>query len=218
MNRFFLFIILLIFTLNLFSQDKKNDCYEYMTYPQNQNFCDTTVLTNGAKIYSQWNCDSTWLTFENKEKIILQSCIDLDPILCSRTGLQFIKEYPNYLFFVHNWISGCCTPPDLIFIDKVTGKEQQRVPNTLFISGDSDENYALYFSDTTYTELIYHNHELNMKYIYLFPKDKVLNSVTKNEALKLNDIFKEFKREQELFTFNFINEKGITEELNMKIK
>ena len=29
--------------------------------------CKETVFSNGAKIYRQFNCDSSWLVFENKK-------------------------------------------------------------------------------------------------------------------------------------------------------
>lgn len=113
-----------------------------MHFEENKTFCDTTHLTKGAKIYYQWDCNSTWLTFENKEKIILKSCPDIDPVLCSRLGLNFMKEYSSYFLFKHDWISSCGSPPDLVFINKENGKELKRISNELFLWGNLEDNYT----------------------------------------------------------------------------
>ncbi len=211
-------LIILLTSVNLFGQDNSSDCYEFMNLEQNEYFCDTTRLTNGSKLYYQWNCDSTWLTFENKEQVILKSCTDIDPILCSRIGLNYTKEYPRYLLFIHNWISGCCTPPDLVFIDKLTGKEKERITNDLFVWGEADKNYALYFSDSTFTELIYLDHEMDKKHTYWFKEGKVLKSVSKNEVMQLSDLFKNFKKDKELFVLDFKIETGEIERITIKIE
>lgn len=206
-------------SLILFGQGTDSDCYDYMKYEQNRFFTDTTRLSNGAMLYYKWNCDSTWLTFSNKkEQIILKSCPDSDPIMCSRLGLNYIKEYPNYLLFIHEWISGCCTPPDLVYIDKKTGKEKERITNDLFVWGDPDKDYALYFSDSTYTSLIYLNHKSDQKFTYKFEEGNVLNSAKKHSVLKINDLFENFRHVNEYFLFDFKKSTGNSEEVKFKTK
>ena len=218
MKNFILLHILLI-TVNLFGQSNNNDCYEFMTFEQNQNFTDTIRLSNGAMLYYKWNCDSTWLTFErNNKQIILKSCSDFDPILCSRLGLNYIKEYSNYLLFIHKWISGCCTPPDLVFIDKETGKEKKRITNDLFVWGDADKDYALYFSDSTYTNLIYLNYNTDQKFTYQFNEEIISKTVQKYSVLKLSDLFSNFRNDNEFFLFDFKNNHGNPEEVKIKIE
>ncbi|MGB1248038.1 MAG: hypothetical protein ACPG4Z_04075 [Chitinophagales bacterium] len=190
-----------------------------MTYEQNQYFTDTTQLSNGAVLYYNWNCDSTWLIFSNKkEQVILKSCFDSDPIMCSRLGLNYIKEYPNYLLFTHEWISGCCTPHDLVFIDKESGKEKERITNALFVWGDTDKDYSLFFSDSTYTSLIYLNHKSDQKFIYQFEEGKVFNSVKKHSVLQISNLFDNFRNENEYFLFDFKNNMGNSEKVKFKIE
>lgn len=203
-----LLVNVFLLAINVFSQVSESDCYKYMNTEGNSYFTDTTYLSNGSILYYKWNCDSTWLTFEGKNKRIIKSCSDEDPILCSRTGLSFIKEYPNYLLFAHYWISGCCTPPDVVFIDKKTGEEKKRIENSLFVTGDADKDYLLYFSDTTYTSLVYLNHSTNKKSYYRFDKGEVLESMRKNAILQLSDIFYKFKKEKGYFAFEFKNQQG----------
>lgn len=113
-------------------------------------------------------------TFENKDKQVIKSCEVSDVYECERTGLHLLKEYPNYLLFNYKWTSGCCTPPDIVFISKENGKEIKRINNDQFIGGDIDENYLLYFSDTTYKKLIYLDHYTDIQYFVPFEKGEVL--------------------------------------------
>jgi hypothetical protein len=209
---------ILLIAVNIFGQKGRTDCYSFMNFEENEYFCDTTYLSNGSKLYYQWNCDSTWLTFENQTPVTLNSCTYISLILCSRLGLSYLKEYPNYLFFIHNWISGCCTPPDLVFIDKLTGKEKKRIANDLFVWGDTDKDYALYFSDTTYTNLIYLNHLSNNKSTYQFEDSEVAKSITKNNTIHLNDLFKNFIKEENSLRFEFTNEEGVIVPISIEPK
>ena len=204
--------------LSTYAQDSDQNCYEWMHFERNKSFTDTTFLGNGAMLYYQWNCDSTWLTFKKEEEVILKSYLDCDPFLCSSLGLTFIKEYPSYLLFIHNWSSGCCTPPDLVFIDKSTGHEKKRIGNWQFIWGDADEDYALYFTDTTYTDLVYLNHETDVEYPYPFESKKVRESLDNNGAMYLHDIFSNYDKKYNSFIFKFTTENGDSEKIVMNIK
>lgn len=215
--KIFIFLNIILTTISLFGQDTRVDCYEFMQLEQNAHFSDTTFLSNGSKLYYQWNCDSTWLTFENDKKIILKSCSDVDPIICSRLGLQYIKEYPNYLLFVHNWVSGCCTPPDIVFHDKETGLEKKRITKDLFVWGDVDHDYALYFSDSTYSTLKYINHKLNHEISYRFKENEVLKSTENHSVLKLSNLFNNFRIVNGTLIFDFKNKTGYIEEIRIKL-
>lgn len=210
--------IILICTSNTFSQKINCGCDKKEINPENQYGCDTTVFSNGAKMYWQWNCDSTWLVFENKEKKVLRSCIGEDVYDCERTGLNFLKEYPNYLLFQHKWISGCCTPPDIVFINKVNGYELRRITNDSFVWGDIDENYVLYFSDTTYTSLIYLDNNTDQEFTTRFDKSQVDKSVAKNHVSQITDLFNNFKRNENDITFDFKTSEGIIKKMRIEIK
>jgi len=211
-------LIIIICSSTVFSQDSNSDCYEFMHFKQNENFCDTINLTTGAKLYYQWNCDSTWLTFENKEKVILKSCSDIDPILCSRVDLNFIKEYPNYLLFRHKWTTTSFTPPDMVFINKDNGKEINRIAKEQFVWGDSDKDYLLYFSDNTLNELTYLDHNTDNKHVVKFEDGKIQDLADKNQTIRLADFFKNFKKGEENFTFEIIVSNEEKEEIKIKIK
>ena len=210
--------MIITFSLDSFSQGVNCNCDQIEINPENQYKCDTIIFENGAMLYWQWNCDSAWLTFENTKQLILKTCEKMNVYECNRTGLNFLKEYPNYLLFQHKWTSGCCTPPDLIFLNKETGKEFKRISNSQFIWGDIDENYALYFSDTTYTRLIYLDNNTDKQYIYQFDKEEVNKSGTKNHVIQLTDLFKHFKKDDKFFEFDFTSIEGNLKKIRIEIK
>ena len=61
--------------------------------------CDTTIFSNNAKLYWQFNCDRIWLTLENENG--QQTIIDTIPIglyaYTYRLGFHLIKEFDQLI-------------------------------------------------------------------------------------------------------------------------
>jgi hypothetical protein len=204
------FISFLFISLNGLSQDQVCVCATDSSLSRTEPSCDTTHFSNGAKLYYSWNCDSTWLTFENKEKVILKPCMAMRP-LCTRVGLTFINEYPTHLLFTYSWVSGCCDPPDLVFIDKESGLEQKRISKNLFVWGEADGAYSLYFENSTLTNLVFYNHQKD-SYSYLsFEEGEVNRSMSSMGAMFFTKIFKEFSLSTDGLHFEFTNAEGVVE-------
>src|SRR5688572_19044621 len=72
--------------------------------------CRKTVFSNGAKLYRQFNCDSSWLTFESKQgrKTILYSLEAPLVNYTNRLGYQFVTENKSSFLIMNRLISGCC--------------------------------------------------------------------------------------------------------------
>ncbi|PKL79419.1 MAG: hypothetical protein CVV25_08215 [Ignavibacteriae bacterium HGW-Ignavibacteriae-4] len=210
--------ILTLTFLDIVGQEKECDCIELDLSDENKFKCDTTFFENGAFMYLQLNCDSTWLTFENKQKVILKSCEKEMILECGRSGLFFLKEYPNYLLFVFEWISGCCTTPDLVFISKQNGLEIKRISKDLFVWGDNDLDYSLYFSDTTYTKLIYRNHITDIEYLYNFDEYLVVESAVENNVMSYDKLFVNFIIDNDKFKFDFLKPDKKIEKISIQIK
>lgn len=218
MKQILIILTIIISPIYGFSQKQNCGCEHQVANPEDQFICDTTIFTNGAKMY--WQCDSAYpkLIFENKKKVILKVCEDAIIYVCDRVGLSFLKEYPNYLLFQYQWISGCCTSPDVIFISKDNGSELRRIDSGLFVWGDTDENYILYFSDTTYRELIYMDNNTDRKYTFSFATAQIDKSISENHVLQVADLFKNFKKDKNEFTFDFKSSEGVMKKLKIKIK
>jgi len=211
----FLVLLAFIFSYSVFCQEVICGCDKIEIIPENQYQCKPTVFSNGAEICWQWNCDSSWLTFKNKVEVILNSCKEPNVYECRKIGLNFLKEYPNYLLFQYKWVTGCCTPPDLLFINKENGKEIKRITKDLFVWGDVDENFVLYFSDLKYVELIYLDHNKDNQYVIHFENGEVQNSTEQNQVLQMTDLFKNFMKQSGEFTFDYKASYGKTEKLTI---
>jgi hypothetical protein len=218
MLKFSLLLIFIVLSIESNCQKLECNCDEREIIPENQYKCEVINFTNGAKLYWQWNCDSAWLTFERSRKSILKSCINEDVYSCDRIGLVFLKEYPRYLLFEHRWISGCCTPPDLVFLRKEDASELKRIKNSQFVWGDVDENYALFFSDSTYKKLIYLNHISDKEYSIQFLEGQVNNSAKTNHVLDQATLFKDFVKNESSFTFYFKTEKRVWDKMKIEFK
>lgn len=85
--------------------------------------CKDIMLKNKAKLYWQFNCDSSWFTFQNrlgKKKIIYS----LELVgYTGALGYNYVTEYKSGFLIQNNLISGCCTPPEYILFSKTTGNE-----------------------------------------------------------------------------------------------
>ena len=203
MTRKLILILTLLYSFAIYSQKKNCGCDKSNLTKSNIFKCDTTIFTNGAKLYWQSNCDSSCLTFENKVKRVLKTCKEINELVCDKAGLFFLKEYPSYLLFEYKWISGCCDSPDIIFYSKEAGLELNRISKELFVWVDIDKNYLLYFSDTTYNSLICLNHYTDIKHVLSFDKGKIIKSLECNHVLQLAELFENFREENGCLTFNF---------------
>ena len=70
----FFFLILILTNIQLYSQQLECSCDSMEIIEENRYKCEYQNFENGSRLYWQWNCDSAWLTFENKEKVILKTC------------------------------------------------------------------------------------------------------------------------------------------------
>ncbi|MGF2414540.1 MAG: hypothetical protein ACQUYJ_19550, partial [Ferruginibacter sp.] len=80
--------------------------------------CETIHFNNHSKLYRQFNCDSSWLTFESSVGI-KRTLYSLEAALMNyteRLGYQYATEYKWSFLIQNNLISGCCTPPELSLI------------------------------------------------------------------------------------------------------
>ena len=213
------FILILIFTnIQLYSQQLECFCDSMEIIEENRYKCEYQNFENGSRLYWQWNCDSAWLTFENKEKVILKTCENETVYGCQRGGLGFLKEYPNYLLFQHKWISGCCDSPDMIFLNKETGMELKRIPKDQFVWGDIEKDYLLYFSDTTFTSLILLDHMTDKMYTMKFESNQIENSLGKNQVMRLTDLFENIEKDENELVLEFRSDNGKMTQKRIKLK
>lgn len=166
--------------------------------------CDTLILSNNSFLFWKVSCDTISYNFQNKHgKIVrLKTCFGKESINCSRSGLSFLEEYPNYLLFKYDWVSGCCQPPDILFLDKFTGEKVNKINMSEFIYGETELDYTLYFDNGNHEELILLFNQTDKKYSLSLPKNRI-NKTLKTYKTYPSDLFKNFNLNSESFTFEY---------------
>ncbi len=133
---------------------------------------DTTITKHGSMIFWQYDQDSSWLTYEevNGKKTILNSVYCTLMGYTYQLGTQLFDVYPNYVVFVHEWISGCCTPPDIIFMNIQKPIEIKRIASHSLIRLDGRQNLCIFFTDSTLNNAQVLNLKTDMTTNIQFPK------------------------------------------------
>jgi len=114
--------------------------------------CKAVVLNNQSKIYWQYNCDSSWLTFKNSKGLI-KILYSLERALMDytgRLGFSYAAEYKSTFLIQNNVISGCCDPPEFILFDKANGKEKINLGRLVFYSEFKNYPFVVYFENNKY--------------------------------------------------------------------
>jgi hypothetical protein len=171
--------------------------------------CDTTILSNGAKLYWRFNCDKIWYTLENKDG--KQSILDTIPIelypYTYRLGFHLIKEFEKRILFR----SECPANGPCIYtlIDKNTGQKIKEFNQLISIEKEDEKylfDFIVYLSDTS-DELV----------IYFVDKDKTL-LVPFNENLTFpQNQFIEMSLNNTILTLNFELDDKTKKSLNINL-
>lgn len=135
--------------------------------------CEKKVFKNGAQVYRQFNCDSSWVVFKGKgkkEKIlyVLNDLVELS----ERLGYVNWTEYNTTFLIENRLISGCCDPSDFILFDKGTGDLKTDLGPLIFYSEDMKYPYVVSL-DEDYNSLSLLNINTNKEFKYELPKGVV---------------------------------------------
>ncbi|WDF80396.1 hypothetical protein PQ469_10300 [Mucilaginibacter sp. KACC 22773] len=158
--------------------------------------CKSTIFKNGARLYWQFNCDSSWLTFKavNGRKRILFSLDSSLMELTGRLGYIYAAEY-KYVFLIRqNLISGCCDPPEFILFNKNTGRQKSLLGRLVFYSHDSKYPIVISLGPNS-NSLIIFNVDTHKKYSIALPRGRLSKSIKLSffsapELLFDNDLIK----------------------------
>ncbi|TAE51648.1 MAG: hypothetical protein EAY69_00185 [Cytophagales bacterium] len=148
-----------------------------LQYTNEDKPCKIKQLKNGNLLYYQYNCDSTWLIFENtktKNKIILFSKETEQHAHSYREGYKLHREFKNFLLM--SWHS---KPSLYVLIDKQTGQKIDEIKSILVFNSIDDNkketNFIVYFENNKTKFIIIHNLENNTKRKIRFPKNILMN-------------------------------------------
>lgn len=137
--------------------------------------CEKTILKNGAKIYRQFNCDSSWVIFEskNKNKKVLFS-LDKDLIeYTGRLGFAEWTEYKNSFLVEYHTVSGCCDPYEYILYDKNNGKKLADIGREIYKSKIEKYPFFVTIDKVNSNYLTFLNLNTNKVFKINLPKDRI---------------------------------------------
>lgn len=106
--------------------------------------CEETVFSNGAKIYRQFNCDSSWIVFDNKN--LKRNIYSLEKELIDlthRLGYVGWDEYKESILITDRLWSGSSSPFEYVLIDKETGKEIIKLGQPIYLNEEHSDSYFI---------------------------------------------------------------------------
>ncbi len=167
--------------------------------------CDTTRFQNGAKLYRQFNCDSSWLTFEGKSGIkrVLYS-LDKSLIeMTDRLGYIFEKEYQNSLLFINKNVSGGGFPVDFELLSKDNGQVLKEFGTIIYHSDDSINNFVLYLSSDSLDTMTFYSVEQNKDFHFSIPKGRLWKTVRETSQMFPEFLFEEPVIDNSILTLTY---------------
>jgi len=156
--------------------------------------CEKYYFSNGSSINWTFDCNGSYLIFENKEG--RENLFELEPSLIEltgRLGYSNWEEFDDFFIIENRLISGCCVPEEYILFNKNSGNEIKKLGSLLYHTNV----YNIYLE--SYSE--------NQISILIFDKKK---SIYKTHPLSNVDlIYKSLENSNFLFLENLFNVKEI---------
>lgn len=189
--------------------------------------CKPKYFDNNSKLFWNFNCDSSWLTFEastGKQKIIF-SLGDGLVGLTNRLGYVDFTEFRTTFLITNSVISGCCAPHDYYVYDKTSGNLIKYLGRAIYISQDkkipivvsiTKSNYDT-ISKTDYNSLTIYNLDKKKEYKLSLPKGDIEKGMKNNTFMFPEYVFETPKIEKDkLILLYFIQKYRINKSLNFK--
>jgi hypothetical protein len=194
MRYFISSLILFLIILSSFAQKKKNCNCDGNSFLENIVLCDTINFKNGASLYWQYTCDSSWLTFENhRNKKILTELNGTFISYAGRLGYIFAKEYERTLLFVNKHVSGAGSPLDYELLNKDNGEVLKVFGRIIYSSDDMTGNYILYLGSLD--TLNFYNIESDKIYSFSIPSGQLYETCRESTIIFPEYLFDKPKTE-----------------------
>lgn len=154
--------------------------------------CQPTQFQNGARIYWEYDCNTSWITFQKgniKRKIfeLEKEFIELS----GRLGYRNWTEYKTSFLIENSLVSGCCQPGEYILYDKKNGRKIAELGSIIFISNNKKSPYTLTLK--TNSKLLYTNLNNNKSYSIKIPNDKIEKTLKNTLELYPENLFENIK-------------------------
>lgn len=191
--------IFTFFSLQIFTQVCR--C-EQKSYLKDIISCDKTTLRNGARIYWNYDCNSSWITFQNKnfqKKIFL-----LEEDLQEYSGrLGFIQwtETKKHFLVKNKVISGCCEPLEIVLFNKENGNKIKKLGTLIFEKNIAQNSYFFMLQDLN-TVLLFKSRD-DKTYTFSLPKGRLEKTLKRSGDFHAENYFTDAEFKPNIFTANY---------------
>jgi hypothetical protein len=212
---------------NVFQNANAQNCFcQKDSFLNNLISCDTIKLKGNSSVYYQFNCDASWLTYENSKgrKTVLYF-LDSELIdLTYKLGWQVWKDFDESVLFVARETSGLPTTLYYTLFNKTT-EELISFRNVVYACPDSLCEFILYFPDSTYNFLSLFMINNSKEYKIELPKNLIEESFQQYFGLFMfvENLFEppSIKDNVYIFKYTFFDNQSKTEkkgELSIDLK
>lgn len=161
--------------------------------------CETTAFQNGAKIYWQFDCNSSWITFDNgglKKKIFELDKTEME--FSGRLGYKSWTEFENSFLIENSLVSGCCQPDEYILYDKSSGDKISDLGTLVFIEKSGQKPFLLTLKGND--DLLFTGLNSNRSYVVKIPKDKIDKTMKNSNELYAQNLFQKVQMKNGLLS------------------
>jgi|SRR5690554_1487547 len=203
--KFKLFFLLCLYTTIGYSQNCNCDSNKLLKSIIN---CTPNTFSNGNSLKWNYDCNASYLVFENKEdsKILFELEAPLLE-LTRRLGYAYWKEFNQY-FIIQNKVVSGSQPAEYILFDKDTGNEVKQLGYQL---GESKEIiYFLDFSNEDQLAIIAFDKKASGYKTIDLPNEIIENSMRNSNYIWLIQLFKieNIETDEPILMIEIHNEKG----------
>lgn len=181
--------------------------------------CEKTTFKNGAKIYWGYNCDSSWLTYENKKT--KKKIFTLEKELQEMVGrLGFISwvETKDKFIIKNKTASGCCYPLEISLFNKNNGRKEKDLG--ILISDDRENRFIVTLLDFNTVQIYEVKSDKSTK--INLAKGSIQNTLKKSGDFYPDKYFSDLKFENRVFSMNYQyldqNDAWIKRKLKVELK
>jgi len=187
--------------------------------------CEPISLDNGAKLYWNYNCDSSWITFENRnrEKKTIFTLGDGLIQLTNRLGHTSFQEFRTTFLYTNRVISGCCDPDDYYLYSKASGKLIKKIGTAIYVSDNSQIPFVVSVTNRShipkfdFNSLTLYNVDTQKSFRIKIKKGEIEKGMKNNNYMFPEYIFDNPTIDGQILTIKYFTEKYI-KGMNLKYK
>jgi hypothetical protein len=161
--------------------------------------CDTILIDSQSRLYRQFSCDSSWITFENNTtgKRILYTLQKNDIEYTGKMGYQYGGAFKK-VFLIRNKYTKDL-PPEYILFDKSTGKPAKKIGAILYFSGST----IVYIDHKALDFINVYNIDSEKTQKILLPKDRLAYTLKNSGEIYPESLVENVLIRGNLLTINY---------------